>query len=147
MKHPVAVIDTNVIVAMYTVADITGSIERREPPEKQHWRLLRAREALRLAILLHERGAVTFSLHNEPLEMIQKLVPQVPNVTFAYTELFVRFVYPNLLSGWRSIGDPRLRVTGNRADDELLRLARERNVPLITFGSSDKSVGDPRRLG
>jgi hypothetical protein len=133
LRRPIAVIDTNVIVALFTCADIVGAVDRNELPDRQYWRLIRAREALHLGIYLNSQDSLTVDLHNEAIDKIRELVPPVADVTWAYTHLFSNFVYPELLPAWRSIGDARLFLKGNEADDELLRLALERSIPLITF--------------
>jgi hypothetical protein len=131
-----AVLDTNVFVDLYSWHDAAEAT----PGPRRDYRFRRVGEALRLAIHLHKRSAVTWSLKHEPIETLVKHSPPSAGVDgpgasmTAYTRFVIYFVKDRLCPRWCPIMPHRERrsVRGNDADTRLLREAKKLNVPLIT---------------
>jgi hypothetical protein len=145
------VVDTNVILDIYTCGDLYDEYMRAAPGDLDNpatiYRRARARESLVLAIHLHETGASTLSLPNESLNhMVRVADPKKlddPKVHFTW--LFVNFIKDRTLSNWNPVffnpGDHGL--TGNRADDYIVQIAKDNTVPLISNeGFSPQGVDD-----
>lgn len=130
---PQLVLDTNVIVVMYTLNDLLESIANGEAPARQAWRRNQAHEALCFGIYLDANNASTVVVPNEAIRKINELSPREATIKGVYTWLFVKFVRPKVLPNWHDVGDPRMEAKGNAADRELVRLAQQYDLPLVTF--------------
>jgi hypothetical protein len=142
----VAVVDTNVLLDIYSWHDLLDTAERLHPllgdafVEDPHFafRLARARESLLLGVYFNSIGARTYSLRAEPLRLLQKVSPRVPlssteELANSFTTRFVNFVHPRLLGNWimEWAEDPEI-VVGNDADEMLLEFAADHQLPLVT---------------
>jgi|GEM_PF-3547858 len=157
-KHaaPIAILDTNVIVDLYSWHDWLDHFEPKysyasvlvdKSDAKSRYRIRRPREALLLAIHLHQIGAVTFSL-SESVRMINKLVnpDAVGDPKKAFAQTFLYFVKPTLLGNWKD-GMRYSNSHGNRADDELLQEAKDSGIPLVTSeGYSHIGIDEGNRM-
>ena len=141
LGKPIAVVDTNILVDLYSWHDWLEHFESRMPaivavPDlsdaKTAWRKARAREALLLALYLHKIRATTFSL-SEGLTTIKELSDASTKGQWkdAFTRTFLWYVKEQLLSDWRE-GMKLSAAVGNAADDELLAFAKEHSLPLVT---------------
>ncbi len=150
LSKPVAVIDTNVIVDLYSWHDFNDHFEHiityassdnvpvNDP--KSRMRVSRAREALLLAIYLHKTEVTTFSL-SESVKLVERVSkldrkgkPLDPDERIrreAFTKTFLWFVREQLLVGWKDTMH-RSESKGSEADRELLAYAKVHSLPLIT---------------
>lgn len=148
-NKPIAVVDTNVLVDLYSWHDFHEHFERmvtwassdpvRLDDAQSRMRIARAREALLLAIRFHKLRASTFSI-SEAVRVVTRSAEfsngkPLGDDERAYREAFIKtflwFVRERLLAGW----DAKMLTTdakGNDADDLLLAYAKENSVPLIT---------------
>jgi hypothetical protein len=153
---PIAVIDTNVLVDLYSWHDYLRHIEQKiawvlANPKLDDpitvMRRARAGEALLLAIYLNKIRAVTFSI-SEAVTMMGVLVPANAkgSAPLNFTKTFIYFVVDELLSGWTQ----QMQVTdarSNAADDLLLAYAKENSLPLITNeGYSPTGIDHRKRM-
>ena len=161
-RKPVAVLDTNVLLDIYSVHDVFGLYGGRlagdagskfdlDAPDLVY-RRARARESLLLAMHLHKAKAATFSLHSEPLAQLTRLVPDDSRAkpgtdyTSDFTRTFLWYVKDYLLPDWESqisAGPDGKRANG--ADQALVDVAASLGVPLITnegFTAEGYGVGD-----
>jgi hypothetical protein len=89
-----------------------------------------------LAIYLHRIRATTFSLHHEPLALVTEKAPPAPGglrLEADFVRTFVHFTHEFVLPNWTTAmptepGSER----GNQADDALLKVAKDRDLPMIT---------------
>lgn len=140
----IAVLDTNVLLDIFSCHDVTGRlhdlrvegvIDAIDDPSVRY-RLARAREAAVLAMYLNKIAATTYSLHSEPIHQIRRLAPPVPGGTTLESDFaiaFVHYVKPYVLPAWTPAmpEQPDERV-GNAADRAVLTYASEHNLPLVT---------------
>jgi hypothetical protein len=147
---PIAVVDTNVIVDLYSWHDFNEHFERLittaslpgvpidDPTSLM--RITRARDALLLAICFHKTNAITFSL-SESVTLLNRLtvfdrdgkpLPDDERIRrLAFTKTFLWFVKTRLLTGWKdAMRDSDLK--GNDADRAFVAYAKENELPLIT---------------
>lgn len=112
-------------------------------PAYRH-RQLRARASILLMWILAERGLVTAMLGKEVFDIMDKVSP-IPGGTrysllsdvtsYALTKAIVNTVYPMLISHGLCLGaltDVNHRARGNKADAELLRLAKSDSLLIIS---------------
>jgi hypothetical protein len=150
-----AVIDTNVLLDIYSIADLEkayGAAAGAETDET-HFRRVRARESLVFAWLLHQRAATTISLPFEPSRMLVRDAPPDARDTLQtqHVQLSIYVVKDYVLDSWdhRSVRGADKNLTGERCDDLLLALAREERAPLVTnegYSLSGVSSATPRGL-
>ena len=73
------IVDTNVLADVFTCADLLRAYERPGATDNEnletHFRRVRARESLLLAIYFHEQGFRTMSLPNEWIRTATRLAP------------------------------------------------------------------------
>ena len=93
-----AVVDTNVILDVVSLHDLSQTYERLgadgvDTPDAVY-RRSRARESLLLAIYFHKAKAVTYSLHSEPVAILTTKVDPTSEDALEthYTKLFIHFV-------------------------------------------------------
>lgn len=168
-----AIVDTNVLVDLYTPTDLLRAYASKSPEDLDDrncvYRRARVRESMLFALYLHESGATTLSLHDEPLAKLVELVPPRPDeregspesvapVTrersgeeiFAsnFLRVFLHFVKSTLLSSWDDKASLEARSQrGNRADVALLWLAYGHGSTLVTNeGNASTSRVNPRSL-
>lgn len=156
---PNAVLDTNVVHAIYSWHDFTNEIQSvldRDPaatlqhPEIQ-FRAQRARAAFILTLLFDERGWTTQSPLNEVGRTLTGKVPPTDTdraVEVNYTKLYIYFIKDMLLPSWLFGADPEADLTkkGNDVDMLCLDWAEQHKVPLISFEGSGPSGPLPERL-
>jgi hypothetical protein len=135
----VAVVDTNVLIDVYSCHDLTSTYEQvgveALDSSSAIYRRARARESLLLVIYLHRVRARTYSLHSEPLDVLTTNVDPQDDATFEthFTKMVVNFVLPVVLPGWDAVRpDTPTRETGNAADAALIAYAKKSGLPLIT---------------
>lgn len=153
----VAVVDTNVMLEITSCHDVFDAATELgvegARSEAMTYRFGRMRESLILAMHLHREGLTTASLWESLVRLSDEdVVPpgdqRCPKVH--YTTMMAHFVRDELLSGWHiAVPDLPIDVTSMsaaeltkylrentpqevEADDELLRMAQEHDVPLIT---------------
>jgi hypothetical protein len=145
---PIAVIDTNVILDVISIHDLTR--EYGKPHDDLDapnliFRRARARESILAMIYLNKIEATTFNLHGELLEQLERYAPpgqDTPETYFVNT--FLWFVKDHVLREWDWIiptqpGEER----GDAADQVLVNAAKEWGVPLITNeGFNAKGYGE-----
>ena len=153
-EQPIAVVDTNVMLDVYSCHDLSGQYDKGEDVAGPNatYRRARARESLLLAIYLHSIRATTYGLHHEVPRMLTQMVDPESSKTLEtnFTTLFLHFVKDEVLSGWdarcvidwdkgdaNDAGEDGFSwwdqgLKGDDADDRLLLLAKETQVPLIT---------------
>jgi hypothetical protein len=144
-ESPIAVIDTNVMLDVYSCADLARQYELDEDVSgpQATFRRARARESLLLAIHLHSVEATTYGLEHEVPRILRKMADPEASETLEtnFTKLFLYFVKDNVLSGWdaRCVIGWDLGIKGTQADDRLLALAQKHDLPLITNEGYTKS--------
>ena len=83
LPHYEAIVDTNVLVDLYTPTDLMRAYASKSREELDEpdcvYRRARVREAMLFALYLHETGATTWSLHHEPIEMLRTFAPPPPD--------------------------------------------------------------------
>jgi hypothetical protein len=133
-----AVLDTNVLLDIYSAHDLLEKVNCERPEEKiVAYRKARAKNSLLLAIQFHQTRATTYNLHAEVVSQIQKFAPPDPGPEKAsytlFTTMFFHFVKDYLLGGWDSKwqSEPD-SASGTAADDALLEYAKANDLPLIT---------------
>jgi hypothetical protein len=131
----VAVLDTNVMLDLVSVHDLARAAQAGDP-QKHRSRGVRAGAALRLAILLNEFEASTFSPGMEALAIAERAVPPGGSGHEpAFIQVWLYFITDELLPDWQMgtlPGDGCEELRGNAMDDALVDLAKRRGCPLIT---------------
>ena len=134
----VAVVDTNVMLDVYSCHDLEGEYDKGGDIAGPNatYRRARARESLLLAIYLHAIRAMTYGLHHELPRKLTEMVDPAAHGTWVnhFTTLFVHFVKDDVLFGWNLgfVPDNDLGVAGDEADGRLLTFAKDNKLPLIT---------------
>jgi hypothetical protein len=169
----VAIVDTNVLVDLYTPTDLlkTYGSSKWEGVDSTDsvYRRSRARESLLFALYLHESRATTLSLHDEPIAKLIERVPPRPDeiegalpsiapvpreptgeTVFAsnFLRVFLHFVKSTLLSRWDDKSSLEAGAqSGNRADVALLWMAYGHGSTLVTNeGNASTSRPNSRSL-
>lgn len=93
----VAVVDTNVLVEVHSVHDVTDA---RPRDEAKRW--ANARDSLLLAIHFHETRATTYSIHEIAEVMQARVPPTVRTPEGLFAGLVAHFVADRVLNGWNS---------------------------------------------
>jgi hypothetical protein len=152
------VIDTNVLLELYSVHDLTTlytAEHGRHGDGAEHlasvvYRRRRAAYALALAIALHEKAQTTFQLGGESLRILEKRVPpDSDSLELAYVQLFLYYIKDYCLTDWNSVTDANIDAgaIGDACDDILLNVARVNTLPLITNeGNNVEGVDDSHGL-
>ncbi len=140
--EPTIVIDTNSFIDVFSCHDLFEAYEKHggmSAPidhEELVYRRARAREGILLALLLHHRRAISYTLR-EAWTKITNLVkpPEEGEFPGVFTSMFVDFVHPIILGEWLA-GTPHRRKknepTGNHADDAYVKYAKKNDIPLIS---------------
>jgi hypothetical protein len=81
-----AIVDTNVLVDLYTPRDLMRAYAAKLPEDLCIYRRARVREAMLFALYLHETRGTTWSLHHEPVEMLRTFAPPLPDEDEGETE-------------------------------------------------------------
>lgn len=125
-----AVVDTNVVVELYSCHDIA-----RASADSKQDRIDRARDSLVLAIYLDQVRATTYVLY-EAIEINRQRVPPGPipdSYELLFTTLFIWFVKDRVLARWQPIAAREHdALRSNAADRHLEDFAYEHKKPLIT---------------
>lgn len=126
----VAVVDTNVLIETHSFHDIA-----RARPGTEDSRMELARNSLLLAIHLHQKRAITYSLYEIAEVMMARVPVDQPTLERLFAGVFAHFVKDLVLDGW----DSRVWAGGNprssEADRHLIDRAEEIERPLITRDS------------
>ncbi len=154
-----AVVDTNLLLDVYSCHDLAGAYERLLPELGERvfeqpdlkYRMARARESFLLALYFHEIRATTYSLHHEPLALLCLRAPPAPgghSLEADFVRVFIHFTHEHVIPNWTVAMPSEPQVErGNEADDALLDYARQRALPLITNeGSSAVGLRDDHGL-
>jgi hypothetical protein len=144
---PVAVLDTNVIVDFLSCHDYLTKLQPAlETKGDDAWldpqvayRLVRARDALLLAIHFADTGATTFGSHGELSRTLEARVPPAPGEDggkdwlLDYLTQSIHLVMAIVLQGWTHAG-PEIPETesSHDADQWHVDQAARRKIPLIT---------------
>ena len=136
----VALVDTNVLLDIYTITDWQREHERCGLEDLDGarfvYRRARARESLLLAMYFNQVKALTYGLNNEVLRTIVRASPpaQQTELSTHYTTFFVHFVSEQVLPDWRHTWEDGNDegLSGTKCDDRLLVLAEEHSLPIIT---------------
>jgi len=156
---PSAVLDTNVLLAIYSWHDLLDAMERtlgQDPTANlthadiQFW-AQRARAAFILALFFNERRWATWSPPNELTRTLMSKAPPVgeehgPKSNFV--RLFVYFIKEKLLPDWLAGGD-RLSdesIIGNGVDELCLNAATEHSIPLVSWDGHGPNGLDPQKF-
>jgi len=141
------------MLEIYSCADLADEYTVNEVADSPAavYRRARAREALLLAIYLHEAKVATWSLANETLNHMQRVADpkKLDDPKTHFTYVFVNYVKDEVLPGWKAIltspADEGLK--GSACDAYLLRVAQHNGVPLVTNeGYSAKGIDDSHGL-
>ena len=128
------VVDTNVLVEVFTVADLIREAKNSGPDSADfESRRRRLYDTFALALYLHDQSACTLNLRHEGTGVIARLAPPDDDDSL-FTYLVIHFVRQHLLNRWKIVVEPDRDkgFVGNDADDLLLKLATERSTPPIT---------------
>ncbi len=159
LPKPLAVVDTNIFLDLYSWHDWHEQFDSRTPavvlrPDltdaKSVWRKARAREALLLAMYLTKIKATTLGL-SEGLEQLR--TRPFLNTTASqrsWNDAFVRtynwYVKEQIFRNWTEsmkISD----AVGSAADDEMLAYAKDHSLPLISSeGYTPDGIDDRNRM-
>lgn len=156
-----AIIDTNVLVDLYSCSDLLHEYEslgqadlaKAMQTPKAIWRRARARESLLLGWHFHTIGAQTFHLVTEQIEILMRpevAKPGQGSFTGAFATIFINFVKERVLSEWNSGTNENVGkgMNGTRIDNLLLATAKRAGLPLITNeGYSETGVSDIKLRG
>lgn len=156
-----AIVDTNVLVDLYSCSDLLKEYESLGLPDlaramrtpKAIWRRARARESLLLVWHFHLVEARTFHLVTEQIDILLRpdvAKPGGGKFTGAFATVFVNFVKERVLSGWNSgtNEDVGRGLKGTAIDNLLLATAKRAGLPLVTNeGYSESGVADIKLRG
>lgn len=137
-KTPIAVLDTNVMLDVYSCHDLSNEYLKGGDiaGPTATYRRARARESLLLAIYLHNIRATTYGLHHEvPGKLTDNVAPEAHDTwENQHTTLFAHFVKEEVLFGWFAgyVPENDKGLVGDKADDHLLAYAKQNGLPLIT---------------
>jgi hypothetical protein len=152
--YPDLIVDTNVLLQLYSVHDLTAAYARADSESDSAFvhRRERTRDALLFALLCDSEGLATGSLRNEPIrQLTSNAPPEGQDFETVYTQLFIWFIRDHVLTNWvpgfiREIDDTAMR--GDACDDEYLALARNNELPLITDeGNTEAGLREVTRNG
>ncbi|MDB4953221.1 MAG: hypothetical protein JWO36_790 [Myxococcales bacterium] len=160
--HAEILFDTNVMMEIYTVADLLklgdelGSAEAALGSPRYRWRQERSKHSTVLAWHVAKCRQVVGILGSEVIALLERIAgkpePGKDGTSYVLAASRVRVVREFVLipNGWREGGLIEIdhRKEGTQADHELLRIAIEDKLPLITwegyseggFSSSPKSL-------
>lgn len=153
-SHVVAIIDTNVILDIFSMTDLMTAAMAASPPDTDssdaYFRRIRSRESLLLAWFLHTRAATTISLHHEVIRALTRAVDPTAVRTreWQHVQLSIYLLKDRVLDRWdgRAPADSDRGLTNHQGDDLLLHLARKYGAPLITNeGYSLQGVSDLKK--
>lgn len=162
-RPPDLVLDSNVLLLIWSIHDLTKEAEKAEKAEKAgagsgalpaglENRRQRAQDALMCAMACERDGLATGSLKSEPLRIIQERVPPGDHSLDAYyVQVFWHFVKDYILPNWHcglfnAVNDRQL--SGDACDDEYLRVAQENGLPLVTDeGNSPDGIRETTNRG
>ena len=110
--HPIAVVDTNVLLDIYSCHDLVGSFDLAHQSLGDGvlgdpsflYRRERARSSLLLAVYLDRIKATTCSLNAEPIAMMLRSAPPMGgglDLRSDFTTFVVYFVKDHVLSDWQ----------------------------------------------
>jgi hypothetical protein len=147
---PNAVLDTNVMLAIYPWHDVmlVGSeLIRSNPkatlkdPEIQ-FRAQRARQAVFLALYFDENAWATLVPLNEVDRKIRELAPPTDGALSNYVRLQTYFIRDTLMTKWEAGGDPSsdAGLKGNAVDQLCLDWAEQHKIPLISWQTNRKKL-------
>lgn len=152
MKSVQAVVDTNVVLDIYSITDLSRAHESGgddDTPERL-FRRVRLRESLMLAWLFHVTHAVTVSLPNELQRLAARHAPPDAKgtVELQHMQLSIYLQKDLVLSNWVALMENVDEgLVGSKADAALLDLCRKYRAPLITNeGYSVAGVSDSHGL-
>lgn len=152
------VIDTNVILELYSVHDLMRDFEESHAKKgeaaaedpKVRFRRLRMADSLALAIALHEKKETSFQLVTEAIEMLMREVPpDSDGFERAWVQFFLYYTKDLCLADWGEESDSELGAgaKGTARDLILLEVARAKGVPLVTNeGNTQAGIDDKRGL-
>lgn len=159
MAKPIAVVDTNIFLDLYSWHDWHQQFESRAPavilrPDltdaKSVWRKARAREALLLAMYLTKINATTLSLSEGLIQLKTKPFVNATGGQRAWNDAYIRtyiwYVKEQIFRGWTE-SMKISEAAGSAADDEMLAFAKDHALPLITSeGYTPDGINDQNRM-
>lgn len=145
MSEPIAaVVDTNVILDIYSLTDILLANEESDL-RRHNFRLTRARDSLLLAWCFHATRSTTLSLGRETTRLVkQRNSPNVATLTGHHMQMSIYLQKERLLSQWNDLSFVEGLATGASCDDVLLAVAEQLKVPLITNEGFFSTAGKKR---
>jgi hypothetical protein len=161
LRDDVAVVDTNVIVDMFTTKDLEteymklgdAQVEQAARTRGATFRRARQRESLLLGWYLHKERATTFHVVTEALRIMRRVADPDAVHEFGthFTTHFVHFIKDRVLADWNDRTVPTLGegLKGAEIDDLLIEICRASGLPLITnegYSESGVSDADPKKL-
>lgn len=133
-----AVMDSNVLVELVSYHDLDNAFARsRSKDGAFHYRKQRLRNTLILFEYLHRNKLTTYSMRDEPIAILSRLIPEDRKFT-PHTEhlrVAIPFLAENIFRDWtgKVADDGEPQPTGNEADDFLVDVAAHWRIPLITY--------------
>jgi hypothetical protein len=139
--------DTNVMMEIYTVADLLklgdelGSAEAALASPRFRWRQERSKHSTILAWHVARQRKVVGVLGGEVIALLERIAgkpePGHDGTSYVLAAALIRVVRECVLipNGWREGGLTEVdhRKEGTQADNELLRIAVEAMLPLVTW--------------
>ncbi len=147
------VLDTNVIIEV-TTGELWNQLDRSPELSLQldprfRSRVLRTRCSAVLARWLAKTSTCVFALGDEFVRKLREIAPAGEPTAASVISKLKTYLCTDVLFGcdhWKAYSFDHLEVSGNRADDFLLAVAREFGVPLITNeGVSERGIGVRRK--
>lgn len=136
---PSAVVDTNVIIEISTIADLerecgSSCLQRYEQRREK------AKESMAMALCFHCEKTTTLSLGGELDRKLDELAPNDADGSL-FPSMFGHFLMDYIFTGWK----PRClssdsEVKGNDVDRMLVDCAAEYNIPMITRETNEENV-------
>ena len=157
LEHVELLIDTNVIMEIDSIGDLLqlgdklGSYEALSASSEYRYRQLRSRHSNLLAWWLNQTQTPASMLGNEVVDLLEgKLAPESDPVAYQFTTGIVHVIRPYVWK-WMKLGallEVNHLAVKEDADSELLRIATEESIPIITNeGLTQSGLSDVKRNG
>lgn len=152
------IIDTNVKAEIYTLGDLCRMLDEFDSLEAClaspdfRYRQRRTKHSIILAWWLAQNRVSTGHLGAEGLQIItEKLAPETHTFSFMMTTAIVHIILPMVMEGWPigALVEVDHLATGTAADSELLRVAKDENLPVMTweaFNTDGTFSSNPQKL-
>lgn len=157
MVESTVFVDTNVVAEFDTLADLFNlsdkhlTIEDSLRSPEFRYRQYRLKHSVLLMWWFAKNKIVAGVLGNECIDLVtgRLAVPKLPS-QYTVAKAIYHVVRPFVWQGWHvaAVSTVNHALTGTDADDELLRVASEDNVPVITWEGFTPTgfVANPKKL-